>query len=83
MTTGDAQHQRLALFLLQGLERRARPVASRPRPSSTNPSSPGWCSCLLQVTLIIVALLLTVLALTYLITGQAIPDGIAGLLTRK
>ena len=67
-------------FTLQGLERRAKPMPSHSRPQSHVSSPPGWGSCLLQVLLIIAALLLTVLALTYIITGQAIPAGIAGLL---
>lgn len=68
---------------LTGLERKAKPVPSRSRPPSHGSSPPGWCSCLLQVVLIIVALLLTVLALTYVLTGQVLPDSIAGLLTSQ
>ena len=73
----------LQVFLLQGLERRQKPAPSRPRPPPRDSSPPGWCSCLLQVALIIVALLLTVLALTYVVTGQFVLDGIAGLLTAE
>ena len=79
----SAQPNRLRLLFLQGLERKAKPVPSRSRPPSHGSSPPGWCSCLLQVVLIIVALLLTVLALTYILTGQVLPDSIAGLLTSQ
>lgn len=75
--------QQVHLSFLQGLERKAKPVPSHSRPPSHRSSPPGWCSCLMQVVLIIMALLLTVLALTYILTGQVLPDGITGLLTSQ